>query len=218
MAERQRIHTQIRNLTHLLVMKSFVINQNYPKYSDNQIVWENFKNITFSHQNEPYEVIYEKCRVGKDYNFMLLDGALIQMQYNFCRNHIAGHILSFYPHPELERFQDYPEEYEELHYGNELFTDIVEKKIITFPLRFDFSSKHTDVIHPKIHATFGNYKDCRIPVSKPISPNRFVSFILRNFYYYKFENTNLNNEINFTLNFEEQISVNEKKLLHLAYE
>jgi hypothetical protein len=93
----------------------------------------------------------------------------------------------------------------------------MDKKTIIFPIRFDFSKTHTDVIHPIAHATFGNYKDCRIPISNPISPKRFVSFILRNFYNYKFMEELLENELLSNLSFDETITANEKKLLHFNY-
>lgn len=218
MTERNIICKQIRNLTYLLINNSFSINQNLPKYKNNKVIWVNYKKTAFSLKNEPYEIIYNNCIANKDYNFMLLDGALIQMQYEFNRNKLIGHILGFYPNPDFEKFQDNPKEYEDLYYGNELFTSILEKKIITFPIRFDYSSEHIDTVHPKIHASFGNYTDCRIPISKPLSPNRFVSFILRNFYYYKFNETKLSTKISYNLSFDTHITNNEKELLHLNYE
>ena len=218
MSDRINIHRQIINLTRLLVKKSIVVSQNYPNYQDNKITWENFQNLAFSLKDEPYDTIYEKCSLAKDYNFMLIDGALIQLQYEFIRNNLVSHILSFYPNPNFENYQDNPEEFEELYFGQKLFTDMMEKKAIVFPIRFDFSHVHTDIIHPKIHATFGNYTDCRIPISRPLSPNRFISFILRNFYHFKFIADNLQDEINLDLSFSEEITNNEKKLLHLSYE
>jgi len=39
-----------------------------------------------------------------------------------------------------------------------------------------------EVTHSKSHLTLGDAKDCRIPVSAPLTPYRFLDFILRNFY------------------------------------
>lgn len=217
MTDRQAILKEIRNLTNLLVGKNISIKQNYPKYTDNEIIWENYANIAFSLKDEPYETIYNSCVENRDYNFMLIDGGIIQLKYQFIRNKITGHVLSYYPNPNFEKYQDIPDKFEELYFGNELFTDILDKKTIIFPIRFDFSETHTDIIHPKVHATFGNYTDCRIPISKPISPNRFVSFVLRNFYYHKFLEENLKDEIKLNLSFDELITNNEKELIHLTY-
>ncbi|MBD3192577.1 MAG: DUF2290 domain-containing protein [Candidatus Heimdallarchaeota archaeon] len=218
MSDRAEISREIRNLTQLLVEKSISVSQNYPRVLNNTITWSNFQNLAFTLQDEPYETIYKSCRKAKDYNFMLIDGALIQMQYKFNRNNLVSHILRFYPNPNFENYQDNPEEYEELYFGIELFTDMINKKAIVFPLRFDFSNVHNEMLHPMVHATFGNYKDCRIPISKPISPNRFMSFILRNFYFFKFIEENLHDEISLNLSFGEQVTNNEKKLLHFTYE
>jgi hypothetical protein len=38
------------------------------------------------------------------------------------------------------------------------------------------------VHHPYSHITLGEYKNCRIPVNKPISPLSFVNFVLEHFY------------------------------------
>src|SRR3546814_15564225 len=68
---------------------------------------------------------------------------------------------------------------------DELFIEIVQRKIIPFPLRFDFDTReviHADISHPKSHLTLGDVKGCRIPASAPLTPRWFVEFILRNFY------------------------------------
>ena len=218
MTHRRSINTELRYLTALLVKKGIAIDQNWPSMGDNEIKWDNYKGLAFSLQNQPYEDIFEACRRERDFSFMLIDGSLIQMQYRFQRNNINSHILSFLPNPTFEKYQDNPEEFEKLYYGIELFTDILDKKTIIFPIRFDYSQTHNEIIHPKIHATFGNYKDCRIPIAKPISPKRFISFILRNFYNYKFIETEIEKLLLSEINFEYDITENEKKLLHITYE
>ena len=218
MTHRIAINTELRDLTTLLVEKGIAIDQNWPSMRDNEIKWDNYKGLAFSLQNQPYDDIFEACRRERDFSFMLIDGSLIQMQYSFQRNNINSHILSFLPNPTFEKYQDNPEEFEKLYYGIELFTDILDKKTIIFPIRFDYSQTHKEIIHPKIHATFGNYKDCRIPIAKPISPKTFISFILRNFYNYKFIETKIEKLLLSEINFEYDITENEKKLLHITYE
>ncbi|MDE2699007.1 MAG: DUF2290 domain-containing protein, partial [Gemmatimonadota bacterium] len=43
-------------------------------------------------------------------------------------------------------------------------------------------SLHQKLVHPKSHLTLGQYEDCRIPVTAPVTPLWFIDFILRNFY------------------------------------
>ena len=182
---------QIRKVTQILTKKSLSTRYNFPKeITLGELVWENYQNIAFSLKEEPYDIMYEACRKEGDYNLMLLDGAIIQMKYRFNKRQLLSHVLAFYPNPDLENFQDNPE-YEAEHYdSNKLFTDIIDKSVVPFPIRFDYDDEsHTDCEHPKVHATLGNNKNCRIPVSHPISPNRFILFILRNFYFEKFKET-----------------------------
>jgi len=217
---RQEINRQLKDITISLIEKSFSIHQNWPVFkSDTRIiVWQNFKNIAFSLKDEAYHIIYSEIIKQEDYNFLLLDGAIIQMLYQFDhRDNIIGHVLAFYPHPSFIKYQDFPNEYEDLFYGDELFADMQEGKIITFPLRFDFSEIHNEIIHPKVHLTLGNFQDCRIPVSKPLSPKRFISFILRNFYLQKFIDADIEKFLEDDLSFEETITLEEKKLLHFHY-
>jgi hypothetical protein len=57
------------------------------------------------------------------------------------------------------------------------------KNVVTTPVRFDFDREaFVDYDHPMSHLTLGQYKNCRIPVTGPLSPFVFMNFILRAFY------------------------------------
>ncbi len=183
------IFKQIREVTSLLGSKSIQISQNFPKYegtSNENIIWEQYKDIAFQYKNEPYEIIFDETKKVKDYNFRMFDDAIIQIKYLFYRDNIVKHTLSYLPNPNIEGFKDEPDYEERFFDSTKLFADMVDKKIVVFPIRFDYSDVFTDCEHPFVHATFGNYDSCRIPVSAPISPNRFILFILRSFYFEKF--------------------------------
>lgn len=194
---KSNIYKQIKNIALILRDKSLQVSENFPCYtSDNKgIIWENFQDIAFQYKDRPYEEIYQLTKEKKDYNFRMFDDAIIQMKYSFRNQNIIKHVLSYLPNPNLENFQDDRTEYEERFYGDKLFTDMIEKKIVVFPIRFDYSEDWTDCEHPKSHATFGNYIDCRIPISSPISPKNFILFILRSFYFEKFKES-FTDEIN----------------------
>src|SRR5690606_9999259 len=111
-------------------------------------------------------------------NMKLVDGALLQMMYSVQGDALLRHRLAFYPSPNLLPFQDAADSY----MRDELFVEIVQRRIVPFPLRFDFDGRenvHVDVCHPKSHLTLGDVKDCRIPVSAPLTPRWFLEFILR---------------------------------------
>lgn len=132
-------------------------------------------------KNIPYADMYVELVKRKQYNFKMIDGALITLLYRFQNNELVAHRLSFFPAPNLEVFQNEPELYLE----DELYLEFLDKRIVTVPLRFDFDSGDAfiPVEHPKSHLTLGQYENCRIPVSSAVSPYQFLSFVMRNFYH-----------------------------------
>ena len=128
-----------------------------------------------------YAELYSDQRRARQYNFRMLDGALIQMSYEFDTVGLLRHRLAFLPAPDLLEFQNHSELYsEEL-----LYADVVDMRIVTVPLRFDFDRREkiaADLVHPVSHLTLGNYNRCRVPVSAGVTPHAFVGFILRSFY------------------------------------
>lgn len=210
---------QISDITEKLIKSSFSIRENYVADVENEIYWSGYKNIAFTLKRQPYDTIYKQCIIEKAYNFMLLDNALIQMMYRIKDNEIVSHRLAYLPHPNYLNYQEDPEDFEELYYGNELFTDIIEKKVISIPLRFDYDideKKYVDINHPKSHVTIGNYQNCRIPASKPISPYRFILFVLRSFYYDRFNEYFTNDDFKCKINLDESISIKEKEMVYFS--
>lgn len=169
--------------------------------------------ISLAMKDAPYTEIYRKLDETKNYNIKMIDGALIQMLYDYHRNQLLSHRLAFFPAPNLESFQNEPEIYEE----DEIYADVLGKSVVTIPIRFDYEAdekKFKEIDHPKSHITFGQYKNCRIPVSEPLTPELFITVILRNFYNTAFckyiEDFNIS-----SLRFDKTISTREKALLHL---
>lgn len=161
-----------------------------------------------------YAEIYHELADKRSFNMKLIDGALIQMMYRLEEGVLLQHRLAFYPSPSLLPFQDDPDAY----MRDELFIEIIKRKIIPFPLRFDFDTRkniHTDVTHPKSHLTLGDVKDCRIPVSSAVTPRWFVEFILRNFYQTA-EHDFIGNLPRHKIKFPASITRNEMKLMHVV--
>ena len=119
---KNEIYTQIRSLTFKLIENSICINQNFPIRIGNEILWEGYKNLSFTLKDIAYTEVYNSLILNKDYNLLLFDGAVIQMKYKFRNKSISEHILIFYPNPNLEKFIDSPNDFEELNYGNKLFS------------------------------------------------------------------------------------------------
>jgi len=159
-----------------------------------------------------YADIYRELSNKRSYNAKLIDGGLLQMMYCFEETDLVKHRLSYYPSPNLRPFQEDPEAY----LRDELFQDIVSRRIVPFPMRFDFDKAAAqDVDHPHCHLTLGDIKGCRIPVSAPLTPRWFIEFILRNFY-----QTNEHDFVcwlpNHRLSFADTITHDECRLIHIV--
>lgn len=128
-----------------------------------------------------YEYVYGVFLDARAYNVRMPDGALVQMMYRFQNESMLSHRLAFCPAIRLERFQREPEMY----MSDEPFGHEVGRVVVAFPMRFDYHSaeeRHRPVVHAKSHLTLGEFPECRIPVSAPVSPRWFMDFVLRNFY------------------------------------
>lgn len=132
-------------------------------------------------KNTPYQDIYRELDRTQTYNIKMLDGALIQLMYRFANDKLVSHRLAYFPSPNLLEFQNHSDIYE----TDEIYAEVVMKNLVAFPLRFDYDSSDAvfkELHHPRSHLTLGQYKNCRIPVSAPVTPFRFMDFVLRSFY------------------------------------
>ena len=175
---------QIQRLTAHLVETGLVDDQQFPVWRETDVVEITFGNagyMSVALGGTPYAEVYSDFVRHRVFNAKLLDGALIQMMYLFADGALRQHRLAFFPSPHLERFERDPESYE----ADRMYADIVARSVLPLPIRFDYDSRderHVDLAHPKSHLTLGEYAHCRIPVTAPLTPHRFVDFILRSFY------------------------------------
>lgn len=182
----EQIRRQMERLTADLVGLSLCDRQNFPSLRDlgqgrREVGIGERGNIGYALRNVPYHDIYAELNRTQTYNLRMLDGALVQMMYRFRDDRIEAHRLAFFPSPFLEEFQNNPDIYLE----DEIYAEVIMKNIVPFPLRFDFDCRGEVVVevdHPESHLTLGQYRNCRIPVSAPVTPYHFIGFILRNFY------------------------------------
>jgi len=208
------LYCEINKLTSKIIEKGLSVREKFPSIKNNIISWEKATNISKSLKNINYIDKYKELHNNGNYNFILLDGALIQLAYTCSRRKIESHRLAYYPNPFLLNYSDTPEEYEDYYYGEEIYADILEQYTCKFPLRFDYMpNSHVDKEHPQSHLHLGEYENCRIPVCSPIRPKTFLYFILRNFYYKAFIKHFRDDEV-FTNIEEFTITDGEKKILH----
>lgn len=190
----KNILLQVKKITSNLIELGLCIDQNFPSIIElpNKITDVSFCEVESSNnfsivlKNLPYTDLYNELYKLRMFNIKMLDGALIQMQYRFYGNSIEKHRLAFFPSPDLKAFQNEPD----LYIHDEIYSDILDCRIVTVPLRFDYdNSKDINgnpvakpLLHPIAHLTIGQFKNCRIPVSSAITPFQFIDFIIRNFY------------------------------------
>lgn len=179
-----RVKKQINKLVSNLVENGLIDDQNFAfqrtaRNGHKEITFKGAEHIHKALRNKPYKEIYQHLADNCAYNAKMLDGALLQMMYIFDGDTLQRHRLAFFSAPHLEEFQNNPDIYLE----DEIYADVVAKNIVSFPLRFDYDIRNQGLTHPKSHLSLGQYKDCRIPVSAPLTPFWFVDFILRNFYH-----------------------------------
>ncbi len=141
--------------------------------------------VSMALKDRSYEAIYQHLAQERAYNLRMLDGALIQMMYEFDDATLQRHRLAFFSAPHLDDFQDNPE----IYLNDEIYADVVARNIVPVPLRFDYDARdghYQELLHPKAHLTLGQYERCRIPLTAPMTPFCFINFILRNFYHTAF--------------------------------
>lgn len=211
-----KIRQQVENITVELIECNLSVAQNFPSYRTiNEEIRIDFgkADLSIALKNISYIDIYNELSESRSYNIRLIDGALIQLMYKFQEDSLHSHRLAFFPSPYLEEYQNNPEIYE----NDEIYADIIKKNIVPFPIRFDFNSDEelfVDVEHPKSHLTLGQYQNCRIPVSAPLTPYVFVTFLLQNFYNTAFIKVSKKISI-YQDAFTESISDLEKEIPHL---
>lgn len=180
------VEKQINGIVGCLVEIGLAGDQNFAFHRELQggvveITFPQAKHVSVALKDRSYTDIYEHLVQERAYNAKMPDGALLQMMYTFSNSTLERHRLAFFPAPHLEEFQNNPDIYLE----DEIYADVIAKCIVPFPLRFDYDSRDgifQELVHPKSHLTLGQYENCRIPVTAPLTPFWFANFVLRNFY------------------------------------
>jgi hypothetical protein len=210
---------QIHQLMTAVVGLGLSNDQNFPSESGNprgeyEISVNNAVSLSLALRNVPYDEIYHELDRGRAFNLKMLDGALVTLRYRFRRGVICEHSLTYFPSPDLAEFQNDPE----LYLMDEIYADVVARNIVPFPIRFDFNSDETrfvEIHHPYSHLTLGQYEHCRIPVSSPLTPLTFGTFILRSFYNTAYRKYSDRIPCGVQL-FPNTITANEKRVPHVA--
>jgi hypothetical protein len=211
------IYHEINDFTSKLISIGLADSYNFPSHKSigrdsYEITYSGMQDLSIVLKNVGYEEVYKELDSSRNYNVKMIDGALIQVMYIYKNSALISHRLAFFPSPFLHEFQNEPEIYKD----DEIYADIIAKNVLPVPIRFDYApDNHQELDHPRCHLTLGQFKNCRIPVCSPIMPSAFISFILRSFYNTAFRKFTDEFDLSSKL-FQETITFEEKKLLHMA--
>lgn len=175
-----------------------------------QVTFERSSEFSVAMRDVPYTEIYRVLVDQSAYNVRMLDGGLLQMGYYFKQRQLWKHRLAFFPSPDTSTFQDHASAF----LLDNLYLDSVAKNTVPIPVRFDFSADRIEskVPHPVSHLSLGQFRNCRIPVSAPVSPLIFADFVLRNFYSISMADTLPKNGIFF----DQTIAPSDTEALHVV--
>lgn len=215
MTDASKILLQINSLTKDLINTGLCDDQNFPHIVN---LGKNMKRVcigdlgtTMFLKNVSYRDIYYEMLKKRAFNFKMLDGALVLLEYSFRGKEMIHHRLSFFPSPDLLEYQSN----EEIYLEDNIYLDILNKQVVTVPLRFDYEKdKAVPVEHPIVHLTIGQYENCRIPVSSAVPPTQFIDFILRSFYHTA-HNKYCNNITRYKNEFPETLFEEEKNMMYV---
>jgi hypothetical protein len=177
------VRKQIEVLLDRLVASSLSVKQFHPKtrYAAGGITVIGTQSCTsIALRDVPYEDVYSELDANDAYDVKLVDGGLLLFQYRFGSDGVLlQHRLAYFPSPVLPTVDEAPALYE----NDELYADIIARRLVRFPIRFDYAPEQfADIVHPRSHLTLGQYENCRIPVLGPLGPASFGMFVVRNFY------------------------------------
>lgn len=128
---------------------------------------------------------YEKKHLGmildRNFSFLMIDNSIVQCVYRFENFKLTYQKMAFYQSPFKMPYESHYQYYDQ---GEEDMVDGALKELGEIvSLRFDHEPRHfKEVEHPNTHLHVGAYRNCRIPVNRPISAIIFFKMVIRNFY------------------------------------
>lgn len=194
------VHALARRITQFgfdLISEDFALDAKYHRASPispsaHTIVWERDSRSPVWCSCPATLEDYRAIIAARDYSYLLIDGAVVQVLMTLDHGSVAWHRLNYFPSPfrvsgtQLAEFGGGL-----LDYIDEVIREDLPAKIVSrSPFRFDFDPDNAGPDHPASHLTI-NEESCRIPARAPLSFDTFMKFILDNFYPHVFANERL---------------------------
>src|SRR5690349_8325365 len=105
---------EIVSITQNIIENGLSIEEKWPHRAGSRISWLEQRDLSIALKNVSYSDKYDVLKNDRNFNFKMVDGALIQMmyEYNVTGKKLISHRLAFFPSPNLERYDNAPEAYE----------------------------------------------------------------------------------------------------------
>lgn len=179
---------QIKSTTEILKSANLVIYENPPqKYIDDKI-----QQITWSNNAHGREVSskafltidqYLKILATNSYQLLLSDYSIIRYSFVFDGAHLVQQNLLWWPCP-VKMDSDLEDMFGDMITGIKDTINSANNQsdyIMRSPIRVDYDSQNDKADHPKAHMHL-SHPECRINTNAPICFNRFIKFLILNFY------------------------------------
>lgn len=180
-------YNQIMNTLERLYELGYIKYYDKPKITESKkrvlITWNN--HTSSKELNEHYFLSpkqYIKIISTRAYHALLKDNSIIRFSFEFEKSKLMKESLLWWPCPANINEEDAVE----LSLDDAIIMAIISEEkednvIMRSPVRIDFDANNDTPKHPKSHIHFQN-ADTRINSNYPICFNRFIDFIIKNFY------------------------------------
>jgi len=181
------IRQEITDLTGLFVLRGFALDAQYPVLRDveadglSTVGIPGSARISAALRNQRYRDLYIAQVESRSYNMRLVDGALLQFDFEFRGRALTRSRLAYLPEPDKVDYLEDQQSYLE----GAIFSEISDLRGVGVPIRFDYDGRPgvaKPVTHPASHVTLGQYSHCRVPASAPITAGAFTDLIIDCFY------------------------------------
>jgi hypothetical protein len=125
---------------------------------------------------------YKHILNSGSFQCILYDGSLIRSSFVFEKNKLINHSHLWWPSP-YEYTLPFNEEFSPIDAYEDFITDSDWESRVRMrsPVRIDFDPTAASDTHPAVHM-HTQHHECRIRIDSPICFNRFVKYILSNYY------------------------------------
>lgn len=179
---------QIKSTTEVLKTAGFIMYDNPPETTnekkEQRVAWGNFAHGR-EVSSKAFLTIdqYLKILTSNSYQLLLFDYSIIRYSFVFDGARLIRQNLLWWPCP-VKMDDDIEDKFENIGMAIKDMVNTANNQsnyIMRSPIRIDYDRDNNKVDHPRAHMHL-SHPECRINTNAPICFNRFIRFIIYNFY------------------------------------